>query len=1073
MAKEQGYYRYPALFKDQLVFVSEGDLWTAPLGTLQARRLTFNRGEVRNPVFSPDGQWIAFSSSDEGHSEIYKVPAQGGPLQRLTYLGDMSYVLAWTEKGIYFSSCAGQPFSRVNSLFLLPHNHGVPQPIPLGPINFVHFEAPSEKGSVVIQRHGYREYGYWKRYRGGTAGTLWISKDADTYTPLVSLKGDLVRPLIVKGRVYFGSDHEGIGNLYSCLKDGSDLRRETAHQDYYVRNQSTDGHRIVYHAGGDVFLFDPEIGEKQKLNILYQSDRPGRSRKVFSAQKHLESYRLHPKGTHIAMTTRGKACFFSNWEGPVMTIGDKGSIRYRLPTWLSDGKRFVVVTDEEGMDSLAIYDATTSQCLSKAKKDLPIGRVTCLWPNPTDDFLMVTNHAHELILVDLKKWTVTLLDRSVAGAINGGDWSKDGAWFAYGTSIARNRYAIKLYNRKDKKTHQVTQPVLRDFSPSFDPEGKYLYFLSTRYFAPVWDSVHFDLGFQFATKPCALILQKDQRSPFYKLPDSLEGPCDKEKDEEESDKKSKKEKPLKIDLEGIQDRIVECPMESGDYTRLTAARGKILFLNHAISVMGDGGAPSDDTGTSLDYFDLDSQKTDIIASNVDGYHLSDDRDMVIYRLNRRLRVFKLGDKPDEDRSCNKKSGWIDLERIRLFVNPLDEWMQMYKEAWRLQRDHYWDPKLADVDWEAVYTLYLPLLDRVSTREEFSDVLWEMQGELGTSHAYVTGGDLKVSPRWSLGSLASFYRYDPRKKAYAFHHIGRGDPWSPDLSSPLLQPGVNVKEGDLLYAINNIPLSDTVTPGELLFNFSCQDIALDISDASGKNRRTVVVHTLGDDLRIRYRDWVEKNRAYVHQVTKGRVGYIHIPDMGAEGYAEFHRSFLQEQDREGLIVDVRFNGGGFVSQLLIEKLSRKRLGYDVTRWQGMVPYPEDSPMGPMVGLTNEYAGSDGDMFSHVFKVKKLGPLIGKRTWGGIIGISPRYGLVDGGYTTQPEYAFWFKDLGWSIENHGVEPDIEVDITPQDYAAGRDPQLDCAIEEIEKTLKDYVALLPDTKDRPRFAFKPQGS
>lgn len=374
--------------------------------------------------------------------------------------------------------------------------------------------------------------------------------------------------------------------------------------------------------------------------------------------------------------------------------------------------------------------------------------------------------------------------------------------------------------------------------------------------------------------------------------------------------------------------------------------------------------------------------------------------------------------------------------------------------------------MSNVDWQAVYDHYAPLLDRVNTREEFNDLLWEMQGELGTSHAYVMGGDIsKPLHHYGVGNLGADFIYDKKHQAYQFSNLKNGDSWDEHYASPLQQLGLNVEAGDLLWAVAGKQLSPTQRPEPLLLNLADQEVQLTVSDSKGKNKRNVVVKTLASSNRLCYRHWVDKNRAYVHEKTKGKVGYLHIPDMSPWGFAEFHRGFLAECDYDGLIVDVRFNGGGNVSPLLLEKLARKRRGYDITRWFGAEPHPADSPAGPMVALTNEYAGSDGDMFSHSFKMMQLGPLIGKRTWGGVIGIWPRHALADRGITTQPEFSFWFADVGWSIENYGVEPDIEVEITPQDHKHGRDPQLDRSIEEVLQIIKKRPPLRPPKLgDRP---------
>jgi tricorn protease len=406
---------------------------------------------------------------------------------------------------------------------------------------------------------------------------------------------------------------------------------------------------------------------------------------------------------------------------------------------------------------------------------------------------------------------------------------------------------------------------------------------------------------------------------------------------------------------------------------------------------------------------------------------------------------------------------VDLDRMRIAVVPGDEWRQMFREAWRLQRDQFWTPDMSGVDWAAVHDRWLPLVDRVATRAEFSDLLWEMQGELGTSHSYEMGGDYRPIPAWHQGFLGADLALDRRTGRWVVSRVPRGDPWDPKRAAPLSAPGVEVPAGSALLAVDGMEVGRGRSPEQCLVNRADQVVRLLVRTPAGK-RRTVSVRMLRSEYPLRYRDWVVANRERVHRESGGRVGYVHVPDMGANGYAEFHRAYRREVERDGLIVDVRFNGGGHVSQLLLEKLLRRRIGYDRSRWGTPTPYPSHAPLGPMVAITNEYAGSDGDMFSHAFKLYGLGPLIGKRTWGGVVGIWPRHALVDGTVTTQPEFSFWFVDLGYGLENRGTDPDIEVEIRPQDHARGTDPQLERALSEVEAILRREKPRVPDFGPRP---------
>jgi tricorn protease len=526
--------------------------------------------------------------------------------------------------------------------------------------------------------------------------------------------------------------------------------------------------------------------------------------------------------------------------------------------------------------------------------------------------------------------------------------------------------------------------------------------------------------------------------------------------------------PLRIDLDGVGDRVVPVPVPEGRYSQVVGIKGKILMTSWP--VLGSLGRDSFSGGAgprgSLEVYDLSEQRHDVLTGGINGFEVSGDGLTLAYRSGRRLRVVKAGEKPPEyDDGASRRSGWLDLDRVRVSVDPGSEWMQMFKEAWRLQRDHFWAEDMSGVDWWLVLDRYMPLVGKVATRLEFSDLMWEMQGELGTSHAYELGGDYRPAPAYLIGHLAADLAHDDEAASWRFTHVVDGDPWDPEAGSPLRAPGVNIAAGDRLLAVNGRRVDAETTPAALLVNQAGLAVELTVADADGSEKRTVVVSTLRDDRPARYREWVSGNRARVHEATGGRVGYVHLPDMGARGYAEFHRSYLAEVEHEALIVDVRFNGGGHVSQLVLEKLARRRIGYDVSRWGEPEPYPADSPAGPLVALTNEHAGSDGDIFTHCFKLLGLGPVVGKRTWGGVIGISPRHALVDGSLTTQPEYAFWFSDVGWSVENYGTDPDVDVDIRPQDHVAGHDPQLDKAVELALAALRKHRPLSADLAQRPR--------
>jgi tricorn protease len=1107
---EQGYYRTPTIHADTVVFASEGDLWSVPATGGQATRLTANPGQASWPALSADGRLLAYTGRDEGQTEVYVMPAGGGEARRLTFLGGDLRVAGWHPDGrVVFATNARRPFARDYDLMAVAPSGGEPRALPCGPSVSVSY---GPTGGWVLGRYT-TDIARWKRYRGGLTGELWIDRDGvGTWSRLIDLAGNVAMPVWVGERVYFVSDHEGIGNVYSCAVDGTDLRRHTHHGDYYARHPASDGKRLVYHAGADLYLLDPSTDETRRIDIDYRSPRAQRKRRFVDAGRHMQSYALHPKGHSVVVTSRGRPFTMAHWEEAVSQHGVADGVRYRLAAYLADGERLVAVSDAGGEEALEVLAVDASRPAERLG-DLDVGSPDGLYPAPVNDLVAVTNQRNELVLVDVGRATATVVDRSAYGRIQGASWSPDGRWLAYSISPTRQTSVIRLCDASTGETHEASRAVLHDVRPSFDPEGKYLYFISYRTFKPVYDDLHFDLGFPRGAKPCLITLQADAPSPFAATPrapgeplggeepeppsatdpddepvggdvdrpaatvtdapaaDEGAAPGQTEESPRDAGEADKQPKPVRVDLEGIADRILAFPVAEGRYDAIYGAKGKALFTVHPVATpdaapFGDHDPP----GSTLEAFAFEDSKRTTVARDVHDFTVTADGKALLYRSGRRLRALKAGEKAPDGDKPGRATGWLDLGRIKVSVDPPLEWRQMYHEAWRLQRDHFWTEDMSGVDWQVVSDRYAPLLDRIGSRSELSDLLWEMQGELGTSHAYEIGGDYPAEPAYGQGFLGADLRADGETGEFLVERLYAGDRWTKDAGSPLARVGAGVRAGDVLLAVNGRRVGDGVSPAELLVNQAGQEVRLALrrdraGDEGGPLHFSISVPTLRDERPARYREWVEANRARVHDATGGRVGYVHIPDMGPAGYAEFHRGFLVEVDRDALVVDVRYNGGGHVSQLILEKLARKRLGYDAQRWGDPVPYPFESVFGPIVAIANEFAGSDGDIFTHAFKMMGLGPIVGTRTWGGVIGISGRQSLVDGGITTQPEFSFWFSDIHWGLENYGTEPDIEVSIRPDEHAAGIDTQLDRAIDEVLRLLAAYPAGPPPLGDRPR--------
>ncbi len=1076
-----GYLRFPSIAAGNLAFVSEDDLWVVPTSGGVARRLSAIGGEVRSAQLSPDGSWLAYSATHEADPDVYCMASQGGLARRLTWGAHPASVRAWSPEGeICFLSSAEEPFSTLSWAWAVRPDGGSPRRLPFGPTGTVSF---GPDGAVVLGRKC-SDPARWKRYRGGTAGELWWRQcDSEPFRRLLSdLDTNIGSPMWAASRIWFLSDHEGCGNLYSVNPEGGDLRRHTDHSEYYARWASTDGQSIVYSHAGRIWSYDIAAESSAPIPIRLASQRPQRQRKFVDAAANLGSACIHPAGHSLLVEARGKLFSMPLFERAARQHGRPDGVRYRASAWLGNGDRLLTLSDEGGEDHIEIIPLDGGEAESMSAPG--ISGLVEMVPSPDGKLCAIATLSHELLVLDLETKEHRRVDASEHGEISDLVWSPDSSWLAYSFATGRRTAGIRIARLEDGATATVTAGDMVDFQPCFDPEGAWLAFLSARSFDPVPDAVYFDYGFPMGTKAYLVTLAARSPSPLAAEPRGMgeaQGGPKAEKGTDPGGEAKEGEAPegpppLKVDLAGIDRRILEVAVPEARYRQLEAIPGKLLLVSEEVKgTLGRSWSDEASGGGALECYDFAEARHEVLADGVSAITLSADHSTVVAHFGERLRAMAAGSKPPEDDhdGPGRQSGWIDLDRIRVSVDPPSEWRQMLAEAWRLQRDHFWVQDFSGIDWGSVADRYMPLVDLVGTRAEFSDLVWEMQGELGTSHAYEFGGDYREPPAWQVGRLAADVRLqspdskDPAAPArWIVSKVVQGDPWDSERSSPLAAAGVEVEEGDAILAVGGLPPTEEMPPSALLVNRAGIEVDLRIQTPSGETRE-VVVKTLRDDRPARYAEWVARQREWVHRASGGLLGYLHVPDMGPLGFSEFHRSYLAESAKDGLIVDVRHNGGGSVSSLLLAKLAARRLGWDVSRWGPPIPYPPESPGGPLVALSDEWAGSDGDIFTHAFRLLKLGPVVGTRTWGGVIGIEPKHRLVDGSLTTQPEFSFWFEDVGWSVENRGVEPDHEVVIAPEDWEAGNDPQMELAISLAMAAVRAASPAKPDIAQRPNLA------
>lgn len=1063
----QPFLRFPSVRGEALAFVADDDVWLSSADGGPGRRLTVDRAPVAFPRFSPDGHLVAFTSRRDGPPEVYVVSVDGGDERRVTYFGDLfTWTLGWTADGrILATSAVGQPFRSRTWAYALPPDGGAPERLGYGPVTAV---ATGEAGLVVLGVNQNRRRGAsWKRYRGGTAASLWIDEHGSgTFTRfLTELNGQLEDPSVIAGRVVFLSDHEGVSNVYSVLPDGSELRRHSDHGEFYARAASSDGRRLVYQNAGTIYRLDALAADSEPIALEIRLDAPrsGRARRQLKAEDELGSFSVDREGRASAAELRGEVHWLTHEKGPARRLAGGDGVRTRLARVATgDGVRLILcVSDADGVDSIEVLSPDEPPGEPRRIGAGELGRVLDLAVAPDGSRAAVATHDGRVVLVELADGRLVDIDRTDFGDADGLTFSPDSSTLAWSHPGPQPLRQIKLF--RDGEVFELTPLRFHDSEPAFSLDGKYLAFLSSRTFDPLYDEQVFDMSFAAGTRPYLVPLAAGTPSPF---DPEIAGRRRPEAHE------SFLPEPSTVDRDGLAERVVSFPVRAGRYSHLSPVGGAFVYLSRPLTgVLGEGRAilTGEAARPSLLRLDLATgEETELVAS-LDAYEASGDGRFVVVRDKKALRLVPSDRRATpEEPDPRRRPVEIDLSRARVEISPPLEWAQMYAEAARLMRDMFWIADMGGVDWEGVVERYRPLLDRIATRDDLSELLWEVQGELGSSHAYEAPPERPVESERRLGLLGA--DVERVEDGWRVARILPGESSVPAARSPLRAPAVDVSVGDVLLAVDGSPVGDD-GPSARMVGAADKPVELTVRRAATGEVRQVVVEPIGDERPLRYQAWVADRRAAVHAASDGRVGYLHIPDMVASGWAELHRDMRLEVDRDGLIVDVRDNSGGHVSELVLEKIGRVVTAWDVVRHNRPRTYPSHSPRGPRVMVTNEQAGSDGDIVTAGFRLRGLGPVVGMRTWGGVIGIDGRFKLVDGTVVTQPRYSFWFYGLGFGVENYGVDPDVVVPFPPQDWRDGRDPQLEKAIELVLAALSETPpAMPPDPSTRPSRAAPP---
>lgn len=1072
------YLRHPTVHGELVGFVAHDDVWLAPIAGGRAWRVTGDAAPTKDLRFSPDGTRLAHLSRRDGLPELHVVDAGGGASVRTTFWGDAgARVLGWADDThVRVATAWGQPLRNKTWARVVPLDGGPSELLPLGPVTALD-TAPGENGPVTVLGTGFggrrRDHALWKRYRGGTAGRLWVDMGSDNtvgsgeFTRLLpEVTAQLTHPMWVGGRIAFLSDDEGVGNVYSVRPNGADLRRHTDHDDFYARHASSDGTRVVYAAGGELWVLDDLAADSQPRRLEIRTGGPRHVAAPVPADKHLGELSVDATGRASALEVRGSVQWVTHADGPVRTLAPGSGVRARLPRVLGD--RVAWVDDATGEDAVVVGSPTGGATRTLAAGEL--GRVIDLAGSPDGTILAATTHDGRVLLLDATDGRMREVDRTLDGFAEDLVFSPDSAWLAWSHPGPHEITQIRLARVADGTVTRATPLRFEDRAPVFTADGRHLAFLSTRTFDPVYDEHVFDLGFPASTRPQLIPLAADGVVPFAPTPDGRPStPA-----EPATPAGPMTVDPMTVDLDGLAERVAAAPVEAGRLSHLRAVRGGLVWLRTSVhGVLGDGRASSsdDEPRPVLEHLTLATGVVTTLAEGVDDVWASGDGTRLVVREAKKITVLPADRKASDDATKGDPSAAVevDLDRVRMVVGPAAEWLQMYDEAGRLMRDHFWVADMAGNDWAAQCARYRPLVSRAATRDDLSDLLWELQGELGTSHAYETPPEDPVPPARRLGHLGVDLARDD--DVWRIVRVLPGEPSSPGGRSPLTAPGVRARVGEALLAIDGRPVDPVRGPGPLLVGTADKPVSLTLGGEGGE--RTVVVVPLAEETPLRYFDWVAGRRHAVHEATGSTVGYLHVPDMMGIGWAQLHRDLHTEIARDAVILDVRSNGGGHTSQLVVEKLARVLTGWSVPRHKRANTYPADVRRGPLVTVTDENAGSDGDIVTAMIQERGLGPVVGMRSWGGVVGIDGQFTLVDGTAVTQPRYATWIVNRGWSVENHGTDPDVEVAFPPQAWAAGTDPQLDAAVAVVADELASTpAAVAPTTDDRPSKATPPLG-
>lgn len=1063
--------RYPDVSAELIVFSYAGDLWTVPKNGGVARRLSSAKGAKMFPKFSPDGTMIAFSGNYDGNTDVYVMPSQGGIPKRLTHHSSDDLVVEWYPDGehVLYRSQMASPSTRFNRFFKQSIAGGLPQTLPLPYGELASF---SPDGRRMVFQFISREARTWKRYRGGMASNLWLYDFLDnTSEKLTDFPGTDALPMWHENTIYFLSDrgaNEKL-NIWAYDFDTNRTRQVTDFDEYDVKWPSIGPDAIVFENGGQLHLLDLATETSRALEVRVPDDLPQIRAELKDVSRHIENASLSPSGRRALFEARGEIFTVPQEHGSVRNLTNTSGVAERYPAWSPDGNWIAYFSDETGEYELYIRPGDGRGEPRRITTDGAVYRYYPVW-SPDSKQIAFSDKTGSLFVVEIEDGSPRFVDKDEWSNMSSYAWSPDSRWLAYARAGANRHGAIMIYDTKEALVHAVTGDFYDDSGPVFDAEGKYLFFRSNRAFSPVYSDMDSTWIYPNSTRLYAVTLKKDTPSPLAPRSDEEEadpnkgekeqgatdpndndGADDDEADDEGED--AEETDPAEIDFDRIDERVVELPIRAGNFGPLASVKGKLLFLRRPAAGAATGGEPS---GT-LQYYDLKAREDKTVIERIDSYSLSADGKKVLYRSRSTYGIIDLGE--------NKRvgDGRIASGDLKAWIDPRQEWRQIFVEAWRIQRDFFYDPNMHGVDWQATREHYEVLLPFIVDREDLNYIIGEMFGELNASHTYVRGGDIERADRISVGLLGCDFELDETNDAYRISKIYDPGRQGAEPRSPLRAPGVDVRDGDYLLAVNGRRVDTSKDPWAAFQGLTGEVVTVTIGRTAEMNdANEVVVRPLDSEFRLRHLAWIESNRRKVEEATGGRVGYIYVPDTGRNGQNELVRQFTPQWDMDALIIDERFNAGGQIPDRFIELLNRPVYNHWARRDHRDWQTPTIAHTGPKVMLMNGWSGSGGDAFPYYFRAAGLGPLIGTRTWGGLIGYTRNPQPIDGGFIAAPSFGF-YRDGQWEVEGYGVDPDYEVENLPHEMVAGRDPQLEMGIAVILRLLEKQP---PQRPQRPPY-------